>query len=92
MATHSLSLIFVCFRCLELQPLIFAYFRCLELQPDNLTALMALSVSYTNESLQTHACQSLIEWIKQNPKYSRILSPDGAAAAQRSAPTSYMTQ
>ena len=76
---HSLSLIFVCFRCLELQP-------------DNLTALMALSVSYTNESLQTHACQSLTEWIKQNPKYSRILSPDGAAAAQRSAPTSYMTQ
>ncbi|XP_069117454.1 peroxisomal targeting signal 1 receptor-like isoform X2 [Argopecten irradians] len=47
--------------------------RCLDLSPGNLTALMALGVSYTNESLASHACHALKSWLKHNPKYSALI-------------------
>jgi len=51
----------------------FLTFRCLELDGANLTALMSLAVSYTNESLAGHACQTLKLWLKHNTKYSHLV-------------------
>ncbi|KAM4659288.1 PEX5-related protein isoform 4-T4 [Amazona ochrocephala] len=58
--------------------------RCLELQPNNLKALMALAVSYTNTGHQHEAYQALRNWIKQNPKYKYIAkSKKGSPALTR---------
>lgn len=55
------------------------YKRCLELKPDNLVALSTLATSYTNESMQRLAFDSLIKWMKHHPIYSSLLKNDEQA-------------
>ncbi|XP_059143327.1 peroxisomal targeting signal 1 receptor-like [Physella acuta] len=47
--------------------------KCIDLDPDNLTAWMALAVSYTNESFGSHACHALKSWLARNPQYSNLI-------------------
>ncbi|CAG2164677.1 unnamed protein product [Oppiella nova] len=54
--------------------------KCLSLEPNDLKALMALAVSYTNESMQTQACNTLKEWLKRNPKYQNLLPQETPTA------------
>lgn len=62
--------------------------KCLELDGANLTALMSLAVSYTNESLAGHACQTLKLWLKHNAKYSHLVPGDFNA---KLAPSSFVS-
>ncbi|KAJ3642176.1 hypothetical protein Zmor_024985 [Zophobas morio] len=50
--------------------------KCLELEPNNLTAIMALAVCYTNESYYSKAGYMLLKWLANNPKYSDLVPSD----------------
>lgn len=54
--------------------------KSLELNPNNQKVLMALAISYTNESYQNQALKMLNQWIKINPKYSHLV--DGAESEE----------
>jgi len=47
--------------------------KCIAIEPTNLTALMALSVCYTNEAMHQEACKTLKEWMLNNSKYNSVL-------------------
>ncbi|KAJ8374373.1 hypothetical protein SKAU_G00049530 [Synaphobranchus kaupii] len=47
--------------------------RCLELHPNNLTALLALAVSLTNSGMGQEACEALLSWLRNHPKYKHVL-------------------
>ncbi|XP_073482373.1 PEX5-related protein isoform X2 [Aquarana catesbeiana] len=57
--------------------------RCLQLQPNNLKALMALAVSYTNIGHQQDAYEALKTWIKQNPRYKFLVKKSESPALTR---------
>ena len=49
--------------------------KSLELQPNNGKVMMALAVSFTNESLQNQALKMLLSWLKNHPVYGPLV-PD----------------
>lgn len=60
--------------------------KALELNPHNRNVMMALAISYTNESLQNQALRMLIDWLRSNEKYQNLVpahfsqNPEGMLA------------
>ncbi|XP_055858917.1 peroxisomal targeting signal 1 receptor [Episyrphus balteatus] len=64
--------------------------RSLALRPNNMRVLMALAVSYTNESLQSQALKSLTTWLHCHPKYSHLVPEHLLGPASNSLTSSLM--
>lgn len=47
--------------------------KSLELQPNNGKVMMALAVSFTNESLQNQALKMLLSWVRHHPTYGSLV-------------------
>lgn len=64
--------------------------KSLELQPNNGKVMMALAVSFTNESLQNQALKMLLSWLKSHPVYGSLvpMSVDGQAEQGAEVPSS----
>lgn len=54
--------------------LVFVIYRCVELDPKNLQAYITLASCYANEMLTNEALDSLRQWLANNDKYSHLLS------------------
>lgn len=50
--------------------------KSLELAPTDLHTLISLAISYTNESYQNLALKMLNQWMRANPKYARLTTPE----------------
>ncbi|XP_055535719.1 peroxisomal targeting signal 1 receptor [Wyeomyia smithii] len=50
--------------------------KALSFNANNMPVLMALAVSYTNESMQNQALKMLVKWMKCNPKYESLVPPE----------------
>eukprot|EP00466_Bigelowiella_natans_P004023 jgi/Bigna1/53045/estExt_Genewise1Plus.C_140176 len=56
----------------EERPAIAALLKCLKCDPYNLSALMMLGVSYTNDLEEARALTYLKTWLENNPEYSHL--------------------
>lgn len=61
---------------------IIALKKSLALDPKNLTALMTLAASYTNENFQNQACHALKEWLHANPMYTDLVQESPETISQ----------
>uniref|UniRef100_A0AAG5D609 Peroxisomal targeting signal 1 receptor n=1 Tax=Anopheles atroparvus TaxID=41427 RepID=A0AAG5D609_ANOAO len=64
--------------------------KALGFNPNNAPVLMALAVSYTNESMQNQALRMLVRWMKCNAKYEGLVPPEMVQAQESPLASSLM--